>query len=252
MTLAVSSCSKEESPMGNDPASNEQFRFDISLEDPAEDPTTVDRASTRAEAVVARYILEMYDGNIETQPIVRKEQPNGTFKVTMEKNKNYICLFWADNGSADYAAASLKAVSQTSASNAGKVAYFGSKTVNSNNFDGNVKLIHAVAEINFVETVGFTSIDNTLEVTYPFASTQFNVYDGTVSRIAGTSTHRFEAIGAVGANSRVATDYLLAPVVKENITPLKFKFNAFDETQIAALPVQANFRTEISGKYMQD
>lgn len=240
--------------MGNDPGSDERFTFDISLEEPAGNPglATANEAKTRGEIVVARYILEMYEGNIEGKLVERKEQSNGTFEVTMTKGIEYICLFWADNGSADYNAASLKAVSQTTETEAGKIAYFASRSVNSKNFDGNVKLIHAVAEINFVETVGFDTTDNTLEITYPFASTQFNVWNGTVTRPDGSCTRRFTAIGEAKADNRIATDYLLAPAVKENIKEFKFSFNGSSEIPIATLPVQANFRTTLTGKYTQD
>lgn len=251
IALALTSCSNEETPSHNGADSGQRFTFDITLEDPAEDAGPA-AAKTRGEIAVARYILEMYEGEIEGKLVERKEQSKGSFEVTIKKGEDYMCLFWADNGPEDYNAESLKAVSQSSETNAGRIAYFASRKVNDKNFDANVRLIHAVAEISFVETVGFASTDNILEVHYPFASTQFNVWEGSVTRSAGSCRRRFPAIGAIAADACIATDYLLAPVEKETLKVLKFSLNSSQEKEVAMIPVRANFRTKITGKYTQD
>lgn len=237
--LILASCSKREA---DKPTTNSTFTFSTILGEAEE------IAKSRTNDVV-RYILEIYQEDLNGT-LVRQENTTGIFDVTLEKDLDYICLFWADGGAADYNTESLKAISQTTETAIGKIAYYAAKTVNSKNFDGNVTLTHAVAEMVFVETGGFVTINNTLAVTYPFASTSFNVADGTVSHSTGSTMRTFSNIGAVAAQGTVATDYILAPKEQAFISDLKFEFNTEGETTITRTPVQGNSRTILEGAFV--
>lgn len=247
----LASCNKQQidEPKTDGANPDGTFTFNLALEEPLDENGVQQTAKARETVSVSRYILEIYKGDTNGA-MERQENNTGTFNVIIDKGIDYVCLFWADGGAADYNATSLKAVSQITETATGKPAYYARKVVNSKNFDGNVSLTHAVAEMVFVETVGFAETGNTLVVTYPFASSTFNLSDGTVARTAGTAIVRtFGGIGAVAANGTVATDYILAPEALGIIDGLKFQFNTEDEKTIAQTPVQAKYRTRIKGEF---
>lgn len=251
--LTLVSCNKQDinEPISNGENQNGTFTFNLALEAPLDENGKPETVETRATATVARYILEMYEGDIKGTK-VGYENKDGIFNVTLKNGVDYVCLFWADGGTSDYDATSLKAVKQTTETATGKVAYYAAKTVNSKTFDGTVKLKRAVAELAFVSAAAIATEDNELVVTYPFASSTFNVSDGIVVRGTGTAIVRtFSGIGAVAKDGTVATDYILAPAAKTPIVDLKLKFNTEEEKIITETPVQANFRTKLKGGFVQ-
>lgn len=247
----LASCSKQQidEPKTGGANLDGTFTFNLTLEEPLDENGVQQTAKARGAITVSRYIMEIYKEDINGT-MERQENTTGTFNVLIDKGVDYVCLFWVDGGAAHYNAASLKAVSQITETATATAAYYAKKVVNSKTFDGNVSLTHAVTEMVFVETVGFAKTENTLVVTYPFASSTFNVSDGTVARTSGTAIVRtFGGIGAVAANGTVATDYILAPVALGTIDGLKFQFNAEDEKTIAQTPVQAKYKTRIKGEF---
>ena len=175
--LALASCTEEDTAVQPQEVITQTFSVAVSEPDYA--------PQTRAAVTMSRYLLEMYEGNLSATP-VKQENTSGVFSVVMKKGVDYICLFWADGGAADYDAASLQAVKQATATNPGTAAYYARVTVNSNNFDGNITLRRAVAELSFIDKFGLTDADNTLTVTYPYACAVMNLGTGTVDYNTGS------------------------------------------------------------------
>lgn len=237
VVLALASCSKQDEESEAD-----TYTFNLILEEPEESTTS------RARITAARYILEVYETDLNSTP-VRQQNSTGRFNVVLNSESTYVCLFWADGGETEYNAETLKAVSQTAETRAGTVAYYAVKSITSKDFDKSVRMGRAVAELNFVDKTGLLATDNTLAVSYPFTSNTFNVANGTVSYTAGEVVRTFTGIGDVAADTLMATDYLLAPAVKSTISKLKFNFNSLAQKTITQTPIQANFRTKITGEF---
>lgn len=240
--LAFASCTDEETAVQEQGVTEQTFNVAISELDYA--------PQTRAAVTMSRYLLEMYEGNLSATP-VKQENTNGTFSVAMKKGVNYICLFWADGGAADYDAASLQAVKQVTPANSGKAAYYACVTVNSNNFDGNITLRRAVAELSFIDKNGLTGTDNTLTVTYPYASAVMNLSTGTVKYNTGNPVvHTLTGITPPASSSEAfASDFILAPAEAGSLRELKLQLNNEEEKTIPEAVVQANYKTGITGEY---
>lgn len=250
--MLLSACSKDEQSIEKGQNPDGTFTFNLALDVPDEEKAdgAAAKVTTKATVTMARYLLEMYEGNLDATP-VKMSNNTGIFNVKMKEDVDYICLFWADGGEADYTATDLKAVTQTTPTDLGKPAYYAKVTVNTTDFDGSVKLTRAVAEVQYIETDGFLEGNNALTVTYPITGTAFNVADGTVANFGtGTEiTRTFSAIAAKNANDTIATDYLLAPATQTAMSNIKFQFNTEPEKTLLTTPLQANFKTNVKGKY---
>lgn len=244
--LALTSCSKEELPTVGGQNPDDSYTFNIGIEEPDYAP------QTRARVTMGRYLMEMYEGSLSATP-VKMENTNGVFNVELKKGVDYVCLFWADGGAADYDATNLKAVKQTDETKTGTAAYCASVTVNSKTFDGAIKLRRAVAELSFIDKNGLNEASNALKITYPYASTTLNVGNGTVTYAAGTAVRTITGITPPAqATDAFTTDFVLAPKEAEKLMGLKFQLNTEAEITIAETAVQANFRTKITGEYWKD
>ena len=240
--LALASCTEEDTAVQPQEVITQTFSVAVSEPDYA--------PQTRAAVTMSRYLLEMYEGNLSATP-VKQENTSGVFSVVMKKGVDYICLFWADGGAADYDAASLQAVKQASATNPGTAAYYARVTVNSNNFDGNITLRRAVAELSFIDKFGLTDADNTLTVTYPYACAVMNLGTGTVDYNTGSPVvHTLTGITPPASPADpFAADFILAPAEAGKLTELKLQLNSGEEKTIAEAVVQANYQTQITGEY---
>ena len=247
--LALTSCSKEELPTVGGQNPDGSYTFNIGIEE----PDYVVSSAPKTRATMGRYLMEMYEGSLSATP-VKIENSNGVFNVELKKGVDYVCLFWADGGAADYDAASLKAVKQTDKTKTGKVAYCASVTVNNKTFNGAIKLKRAVAELSFIDKNGLTDATNTLKITYPYASATLNVGDGTVIYDAtGTAVRTITGIAPpTAATTAFTTDFILAPKEAGKLAGLKFQLNEEEEKTVAETAVQANFRTKITGEYWKD
>lgn len=240
--LALASCTEEDAAVQPQEMTTQTFSVAVSEPDYA--------PQTRGPVTMSRYLLEMYEGNLSATP-VKQENTGGTFSVTMKKGVNYICLFWADGGAEDYDAASLQAVKQATATNPGTAAYYARVTVNSNNFDGNITLRRAVAELSFINKSELTGADNTLTVTYPYASAVMNLGTGTVDYRTGSPVvHTLTGITPPASSANpFAADFILAPAEAGKLTGLKLQLNSGEEKTIPEAAVQANYQTRITGEY---
>ena len=239
--LALASCTDEDAAMQQGVTTQ---TFNVAISEPDDAP------QTKAAATMNRYLLEMYEGDLSAEP-VKMESTSGTFNVTMKKEVDYVCLFWADNGENAYDASSLKAVKQTDNTQPGMAAYWARVTVNSTS-DGHITLRRAVAKLSFIDKKGLTGTDNTLTITYPYADAVMNLGDGTVeynttgTPVVHTLTHLEQPTSSA---QPFATDYILAPADAGKLTGLKFKLNDEEEKTIPEAVVQANYKTKITGEY---
>ncbi len=212
---------------------------------------TGDARQTKAAVTMARYMLEMYEGDLSATP-VKIDNATGTFSVTMKKGVDYLCLFWADNGESAYDASSLQAVKQADETQPGTAAYCAKVTVNSKSFNGNITLRRAVAELSFIDKYGLNQAKNTLKITYPYASAVMNLGDGTVTYTPGEApaVRTFTDITPLAtATDAFAQDFILAPVEEEILAGLKFQLNSQEEKSLPETAVQANYQTKITGEY---
>lgn len=252
--VALASCSQSDEMPGQ-PQEGEQLAT-FTIQTPA---------ATRADvAGLSRYIVEVYEGTTATGTFAeRVEDSAGTLIVHLKKNTDYTFLFWADKGTAKDESAGrassgywntddLKAVTVTFGRESvkGEVAYCLVKTFNSKDFaaNGTVVLKNATAQVNFVESSGLLSTDNTLAVTYAAGAT-LNVGTGKVTEVSGAITHTFTGIGTVSADATLATDYILAPKGEQMVRDLTLKLNTEDPKSVTNVPFEQCFITNIKGEY---
>ena len=218
-------------------------------------------ALTRATPTLSRYIVEAYEGKDLTATPLRVESANGTLELTLKKNTDYTFLFWADKGTAKTAtvastgywdATTLKGVKVTAGkeNTVGEAAYCLVKEFNSKDFETNkaITLRNATAQVNFIETAGLLSKNNTLIVTYATGAT-LNVATGKVTDVASKMIHTFTGIAKAAADATLAIDYVLSPLGEQNVVNLKMQFNAEPEKAIDNVPFQQNYKTNIKGEF---
>lgn len=240
--LALVSCTDEETAVQEQGVTEQTFSVAISEPDYA--------PQTRAAVKMNRYLLEMYEGDFNGD-IVFMESTDGTFKAPMKKGVDYICLFWADEGADAYnVSAGLKAIAQKDHTKRGTVAYWARVTVNSNNFNGNITLKRAVAELSFIDKKGLTEANNTLKITYPYTLAVLNLSKGTVGYgMGGTPVRTITGIVPSSPAEAFASDFILAPAEAGKLTRLKIQLNNEEEKTIGEAVIQANYRTKITGEY---
>lgn len=240
--LALVSCTDEETAVQEQGVTEQTFSVAISEPDYA--------PQTRAAVKMNRYILEMYEGDFNGD-IVFMESTDGTFKAPMKKGVDYICLFWADEGADAYnVSVGLKAISQKDNTKRGTVAYWARVTVNSNNFNGNITLKRAVAELSFIDKKGLTEANNTLKITYPYTLAVLNLSNGTVGYgMGGTPVRTITGIAPSSPAEAFASDFILAPAEAGKLTGLKIQLNNEEEKTIGEAVIQANYKTKITGEY---
>lgn len=242
--LALASCTEDELTVQEQDVTGQTFR--VAIEEPDYAP------QTRTTVAMNRYLLEMYEGNLSDTP-EKQSNTTGSFDVTLNKGTDYICLFWADNGTDAYNADNLKAVKPKGETQPGTPAYFAKVTVNSKTFKEAITLKRAIAELSFIDKDGLTGSDNSLTITYPYASATMNVgAGGTVTYATGGTVKRtLTGISTSTANAVFATDLILAPATAGKLTGLKLQLNDGEEKTIEETAVQANYRTKITGRYQQ-
>lgn len=209
-------------------------------------------AVTRAEVTgLSRYIVEAYEGNDLTTTPVRVESSTGSLTIALKKETDYTFLFWADKGGY-WNTADLKAVAVTTdkKTDAGQAAYCLCVSFNSKDFEANkaVTLKNATAQVNFVETAGLATANNTLKVTYATGAA-LNVGTGKVTEVTGEVVHTYTAIAQAAPNATLAADYVLAPLNEKSVVNLTVQFNDEAEKAIGNVPFQQSYRTNIKGEY---
>ncbi len=234
--------------------------------------TTEGSMATRANNHPAglRYTMELYmlNANQSTidaeyaEPIAEfNSQEAASFSAILEEGIGYTALFWADydtddtDGSGgDYNTKDLLKV--TINGNPKKEAFSGkvSFTFSSANATFDVTLTHAVAKVQYKQTVDFIADDNTLKVTYP-STYSFSVEDEEITELLTMSestpvTHTFTGIAQASAGQAIGTSYIFAESgVQTVVDELKFQLNAESEKDLTQVPFQRNHTTNIIGAF---
>lgn len=219
---------------------------------------------TDDEKALTRYICAVYhengDGTLNTDDrVTQVEQATGQFVLTLEKDKDYIFLLWADKGTPQgndnyYSTASLQSVSINSGheTEPGQIAYYAREEVHitSGGEIGTITLKHAVAKVAYHNASAFVEGGNTLSVTYRNGAVvpSFNVADGkgTVSSTL-TNSHKFTSIGAV--DGVIATDYIFASPEEAQVGEVVLQLNDEPEITLSNVPFRQNYQTTIKGNF---
>ena len=209
--------------------------------------TADSQVQTRATGSL-RYLMAIYDESGENEVVATTEFGSSTFAVRLEPGK-YTCLFWADHGSGNYNASDLKKV--VLQDGATEVEAFSAKqgiTVT----DGgtvNVTLSRAVAKVVLKETDRLEA--GSITVSYD----GFKGFD--VSQQAGilpatlTQTLPIASVltGSATAPTEVGSFLLLANPDERVLSDFRVQYNSEAEKTITNVPVQANYVTNINGKF---
>lgn len=232
-----------------------------------------DGIQTRSVDNPTRYVMEVYEIANENDPAAndpqqRIEQASGTFNISLKDGQKYVCLFWADYGTAetadtqsngDYEVANLKVAKVKANTVPAKPAYCGSKrftyTTGAENPEyTNVGLTHAVAKVDYFQTENFTRADNKLEVTFP-KTFAINVDDNAVTEIQNATvsvpvTHSFTGIAQMVENQTIGTTYLIAASQTKTVMDITLKLNTDERIiEMTGVPFQHNYQTNIKGAY---
>ena len=207
--------------------------------------------ATRSSAAVTRYVMAIYDETGENKVVSEKEFDSNTFSVRLNAGK-YTCLFWADHGSANYDAANLTAISAkaNTADDANAEAFYAKHGITVTNGDVvNITLRRAVAQVILRETAKLYA--GTLTVNYT-AYQNFNVGTGVASNEA-SFTNTFSVAsnitGSVSSPAEVCSLFLLANSDENQLGDFKVKYEDDDEISISNVPIQANCKTNLNGKF---
>ena len=206
---------------------------------------------TRAAGTL-RYLMAIYDESGQAEVLKATEFGSSSFAVRLDPGK-YTCLFWADYGSDNYDATDLKSVALKDA--ASDMQAFCAKqgiTVT----DGetvNVTLSRAVAKLVLKETDRLEA--GSITVSYD-GFKGYDVSQGTGIN-ASTLTHTLTVAsvieGSAAAPTEVGSILMLAGSDERILADFKFQYKTAtkteDEKTITNVPVQANYVTNINGKF---
>ncbi len=255
-----SSCQKEDSELSNAPDS--KATFSIEVNDGVET-----RAITPPATPPTRYIMEVYevataDAAVSGTPQQRYEEATGSFTVILKEGVTYACLFWADYGSTndgatnEYAAADLKKVSIVG--QATKMAFGGLVRFT---YDSKAAtkpyltptLTHSVAQVNYKQTEDFMADGNSLTVELP-KTYSINLDGNVATEIQSESasvkaTHSFTSIAKASKDQTIGTSYIIATDATQTVMDITATFNSEVVKNIANVPFQRNYKTNIKGAY---
>ena len=231
----LTSCSQNDEVL-SDSSEAQEVKFSL-----ATDP-----AQSRADGL--RYVMAIYDENGENAVIAETVYDSSTFSVRLEPGK-YTCLFWADYGEANYDAKSLKNIAlQANTTNA--EAFFAKKVINvTDNGEESITLHRAVAQVTLKET------DYLDPGTMTVSFTEFQGFDvnsgKAVNEVAVTKTINIaETVQATPAAPVELASYLmLANPAERDLRDFTVQYASEPEKTITNVPVQANYKTYIIGKY---
>ena len=207
---------------------------------------TTDPAQSRADGL--RYVMAIYDETGENAVIAETVYDSSTFSVRLEPGK-YTCLFWADYGEANYDAKNLKNIAlQANPTNA--EAFFAKKVINvTDNGEESITLHRAVAQVTLKET------DYLDPGTMTIAYTEFQGFDvnseKAINEVAVTKTINIvETVQATpSAPIELASYLMLANPGERDLRDFTVQYASEPEKTITNVPVQANYKTYIIGKY---
>ncbi|MGM9841341.1 MAG: hypothetical protein ACI31D_03970, partial [Candidatus Limisoma sp.] len=209
---------------------------------------TADGVEQTRAGEALRYVMAIYDETETNVVLAETEFATSSFAVRLDPG-NYTCLFWADYGSENYDAANLKSVApKDDATNA--EAFFAKQSITvAEGGAVSVTLHRAVAKIVLKETDRLEP--GSVTMTYD-GYKGFDVSAGNAINEA-TFTRVFTIASAVEASvaspAEVGNVLMLANPAERVLQDFKVKYNDEAEKTITNVPVQANYVTNINGKY---
>lgn len=236
----LASCNQNDDLLGNNPAEEKAVTFSLQTQQPL----------TRAVGEGLRYVVAIYDEAGTTE--VKREQTfdANSFSIMLASGK-YTCLFWADYGEANYNAADLTSVTdlKNTSADANTEAFFAKQSITVSDGSAiNVELKRAVAQVILKENNVLEA--GTVKVTFD-RPLKFNVNGGTTSGVSADT----KSIIVSGKLDGIATAvefgdfYVLAPTEEAQLKNFKIQYEEETERVIANVPIQANYKTNITGKY---
>ena len=237
------SCSQSEEFVTQNNNSDKQVTFSL---------TADNGVQTRATGTL-RYVLAIYDETNTNEVLAATVFNSSTFVVRLDPG-TYTCLFWADYGSECYDASDLKSVALKDA--ATEVEAFYAKKVITVTDGGteNVNLGRAVAKIVLNEADRIE--EGSITVTYD-GYKGFDVSQGTglnPSTLTQTISVSSIITGSATTPAEVGSFLLLANSSERDLSSFKVQYQKTGkvseaEKAISNVPVQANYVTNINGKF---
>lgn len=209
-------------------------------------------AKSRATNIApTRYVMEVWseDGtlaeNVFDNGTNHAEATSGSFTATLDLEKAYTCLFWADDNGVTYDAASLKAIAPKSGSVLTESYFAKMDVAEGKNPAVSVVLTRAVAKVILEETADLEA-GGKLIATY-CEPAQFNVLTGSAE---GTEVERTysKVVSADQLTGKFAEFFLLGTKDK-TLVDFTFAFDNEPAKKVTNVPVQMNYRTNIKGEF---
>lgn len=198
---------------------------------------------------VSRYVLEIYEGTDVTSGnrIHHVESSANNFSLELKENVDYVCLLWADGGTADdnvlgtYNAASLKEVKLNAFKEMTEAFYANAIFRITSTTSTSIALKHAMAKVVLIET-GTITTNEILAITFD-GYTTFNVFNGTV--LGGTTiiTRAF----ANPTSNKVVGDFFAFASIGTNTTG--GTITNFEAIYSSPAPVTTNIEARLAVNY---
>lgn len=223
---------------------------------------TDDAPMSRSEGttIVDRYIIEVYsDATYGTPANVfgstnQATSTDGTFSLTLDRTKDYYCLFWADkkaDGAYVYNTTSLQEISMVNGKNPIEASYYGTQAISGKQAAYKVTLGRAVGKINLKEK---GSLPAGTKLTMTFNQAKFNVAGGkaTIEDTKRTEIFTLSAdvngtVTPLNINDREI--YIFANKTGSYVASFTFQCNEEESFDVNNVPLQANYVTNIIGHY---
>lgn len=242
------SCSKQDDlsqTLGND---EQQVTFTLSATD----------VQTRAKTEVPldRYVMEVYTdvactvaANVFEDGTNHCVQDKAQFKLTLNSQNSYYCLFWADNQAEKvYDVASLQKVTLQADANP-QEGFHAMLTVTKAQKDHSVTLTRAVAKVTLNETEKIKE-NSSLKTTYDRCNS-FNVATATAGdakNVEITTQITAPVDGTVDGPVWLAEFFTFASASGETVD-FSFTLNSEPEKLVTNVPLKTNFVTNIKGEF---
>ena len=209
--------------------------------------STGSQAQTRATGTL-RYVMAVYDASGTNKVVAEQEFGSSTFAVRLAPG-TYTCLFWADYGSTNYNATNLMSVALQDAATNAEAFYARQVITVSGGSAVNVTLRRAVAQVILRETANLEVGTLTISCT---GYRNFNVGTGVASNeasITKTVTIASAINGSATSPAEVCSIFLLANSDESLLSSFKVQYENEAAKTISNIPIQANCKTNVNGKY---
>lgn len=235
------SCNQSDDMLGNNPTEEKTVTFSLQTQQPV----------TRAGGEGLRYVVAIYSEDGTTEVKSEETFHADNFSIMLPPG-NYTSLFWADYGDANYDATDLTSVTdrKNTTADANAEAFFAKQSITVSDGSAiNVELKRAIAQIILKENDVLDA--GTIEVTYD-RPMKFNVKDGTISETAPGESKSItfnERLDGTVTPVEIGNFYVLAPATEAQLGNFKVQYENETEKVLSNVPIQANYKTNITGKY---